>query len=217
MQESFDELRFLHLELGLEPLNSFSVSRLLPAESSEETGRHHALALHRFISMCSPEEDQSDATVLAEQPSVGLMAWARETVSLVSFLAIRGCCGQGLTSPPLQWQAEKRAREEQIQALYDQVEPIWHRLGFDQDDINAFVEEHCGLDREVLQAVRSCQLLQVMCGRGTHRFAFIVRRRTLQSEDVATRKAGILHRCCKNRDHRFMADPSLWSQYMSLL
>lgn len=53
----------------------------------------------------------------------------------------------------MQWQAEKRAREEQIQALYDQVEPIWHRLGFEQEDINAFVEEHCGLDQEVLQAV----------------------------------------------------------------
>lgn len=33
------------------------------------------------------------------------------------------------------------------------MEPIWHRLGFEQDDINAFVEEHCGLDQEVLQAV----------------------------------------------------------------
>lgn len=57
-----------------------------------------------------------------------------------------------------QWQAEKKAREEQIQALYDQVEPIWHRLGFEQEDINAFVEEHCGLDQEVLQAVSTPSL-----------------------------------------------------------
>lgn len=34
------------------------------------------------------------------------------------------------------------------------MEPLWHRLGFEQEDINAFVEEHCGLDQEVLQAVR---------------------------------------------------------------
>ncbi|GHJ89222.1 hypothetical protein NliqN6_5624 [Naganishia liquefaciens] len=134
LQESFDELRFLHLELGLEPMDSLCQSRLLPASSSEEMARSHASALHRFITMCSPEEDQSDSTVLAEQPTGALMSWAKETVLL--------------------WQAEKKAREEQIQALYDQVEPIWHRLGFEQDDINAFVEEHCGLDQEVLQAYR---------------------------------------------------------------
>jgi hypothetical protein len=155
LQESFDELRFLHLELGLEPLNNFKDTRLLSARSPE-ADREHAMALHRFISMCSPEEDQSDATVLAEQPTVELMAWAKETVTLVS--SIRSCPRDRPNSFRVQWQGEKRAREEQIQALYDQVEPIWHRLGFDQDDINAFVEEHCGLDREVLQAVSLFQL-----------------------------------------------------------
>lgn len=86
LQESFDELRFLHLELGLDPLDSFKETRLLPARSPEEDPQH-AMALHRFIIMCSPEEDQSDATVLAEQPTVELMAWAKETVSLVSLIA----------------------------------------------------------------------------------------------------------------------------------
>jgi hypothetical protein len=76
-------LRFLHLELGLEPLDNFCDSRLLPASASEELARNHASALHRFISMCSPEEDQSDSTVLAEQPTVALMTWAKEAVLLV--------------------------------------------------------------------------------------------------------------------------------------
>ncbi|KAJ9093602.1 hypothetical protein QFC19_008269 [Naganishia cerealis] len=141
LQECFDELRFLHLELGLEPMNAFTASRLLPASTSSSTGEAHLAALHRFISMCPPEEDQTDATVLAEQPTKELMVWAKETVIL--------------------WQQEKKAREEQIQALYDQVEPIWHRLGFEQEDINAFVEEHCGLDQEVLQADESEDVLKL--------------------------------------------------------
>jgi hypothetical protein len=83
LQESFDELRFLHVELGLEPMNTFTTSRLLPVSTSRNVGEEHLAALHRFISMCSPEEDETDATVLAEQPTVELMAWAKETLSLV--------------------------------------------------------------------------------------------------------------------------------------
>ncbi|KAJ9125440.1 hypothetical protein QFC22_000401 [Naganishia vaughanmartiniae] len=141
LQECFDELRFLHVELGLEPMNAFCASRLLPVPTSSSAGEGHLAALHRFISMCQPEEDEMDATVLAEQPTVELMTWAKEALLL--------------------WQQEKVAREEQIQALYDELEPLWHRLGFEQEDINAFVEEHCGLDQEVMQAVESEDVLQL--------------------------------------------------------
>ena len=50
------------------------------------------------------------------------------------------------------WQAERTDREERIQKLFDQIEPIWLRLEIPEEEINEFVNQHGGLSLHTLQA-----------------------------------------------------------------
>ena len=45
----------------------------------------------------------------------------------------------------------KRRREAHIQAMYDQLEGLWKRLGVAEADIDAFVEIHRGSTEETVQ------------------------------------------------------------------
>jgi len=50
------------------------------------------------------------------------------------------------------WLGEKSQREARIQTLFDQVEPIWLRLQVSQEEIQSFIEEHCGLSIATIAA-----------------------------------------------------------------
>ena len=45
----------------------------------------------------------------------------------------------------------KRRRETHIQAMYDQLEGLWRRLGVDEGDMDAFVEAHRGSTEETVR------------------------------------------------------------------
>ncbi|KAG6911038.1 hypothetical protein DXG01_005454 [Tephrocybe rancida] len=45
----------------------------------------------------------------------------------------------------------KRRRESHIQAMYDQLEGLWKRLGVDESDMDAFVEAHRGSNEETVR------------------------------------------------------------------
>ncbi|KAG6865456.1 hypothetical protein C0991_002379 [Blastosporella zonata] len=45
----------------------------------------------------------------------------------------------------------KRRRESHIQAMYDQLEGLWRRLGVDEADMDAFVEAHRGSNEETVR------------------------------------------------------------------
>jgi len=45
----------------------------------------------------------------------------------------------------------KRRREAHIQAMYDQLERLWRRLGVADVDMDMFVENHCGSTEETVQ------------------------------------------------------------------
>lgn len=45
----------------------------------------------------------------------------------------------------------KRRRETHIQAMYDQLEGLWRRLGVEEADMDAFVETHRGSTEETIR------------------------------------------------------------------
>ncbi|KAG5729984.1 Anaphase spindle elongation protein 1 [Termitomyces sp. T112] len=65
------------------------------------------------------------------EPTQGLLAWAEN----------------------LQFSLEetKRRREAHIQAMYDQLEGLWRRLGVDEADMDAFVEAHRGSTEDTIR------------------------------------------------------------------
>jgi hypothetical protein len=58
------------------------------------------------------------------------------------------------------WLGEKSKREARIQTLFDEIEPIWLRLQVSQEEIQTFIEEHCGLSLETVAAYEQ-ELLRV--------------------------------------------------------
>jgi len=76
------------------------------------------------------EEADSESLHSAESalanvsPTPGLLSWANDLVTALTAL--------------------KTQREARIQALYDQLEGLWRRLGVEEADMDAFVENHRG-------------------------------------------------------------------------
>lgn len=66
------------------------------------------------------------------QPTVELMTWAEETKN-------------GL-------EGIKKRRESHIQAMYDQLEALWKRLGVEDEDIDGFVDNNRGSTEEVVRS-----------------------------------------------------------------
>ncbi|KAH8090500.1 microtubule associated protein-domain-containing protein, partial [Filobasidium floriforme] len=52
------------------------------------------------------------------------------------------------------WVGEKTRREAKIQSLYDELEPIWLRLQVTQEEIQTFIEAHCGLAVSTIEAYK---------------------------------------------------------------
>ena len=64
-------------------------------------------------------------------PTPGLLSWAANLQSSLEDI--------------------KRRREAHIQAMYDQLEGLWKRLGVAEADMDAFVETHRGSTEETVQ------------------------------------------------------------------
>lgn len=82
------------------------------------------------------EEAESENLNLAEvalsnvDPTPGLLSWASSLHDSLSAL--------------------KSRREAHIQAMYDQLESLWRRLGVSEEDMDGFVEAHRGSTEEVV-------------------------------------------------------------------
>jgi protein regulator of cytokinesis 1 len=82
------------------------------------------------------EEAESENLNLAEvaltnvDPTPGLLSWASSLHASLSAL--------------------KSRREAHIQAMYDQLEGLWRRLGVSEEDMDGFVETHRGSTEEVV-------------------------------------------------------------------
>ncbi|KII85376.1 hypothetical protein PLICRDRAFT_165888 [Plicaturopsis crispa FD-325 SS-3] len=66
------------------------------------------------------------------EPTPGLLSWAASTAAAL--------------------EDTKRAREAHIQAMYDQLEGLWRRLGVAEGDMDAFVEAHRGSTEGTIRA-----------------------------------------------------------------
>jgi len=106
-----------------------------PSISPAELETSYQRIFARFVAQA--EEAESENLNLAEvaltgvDPTPGLLSWAS---SLVFSLA-----------------ALKSRREAHIQAMYDQLEALWRRLGVSEGDMDGFVEAHRGSTEEVVQ------------------------------------------------------------------
>lgn len=69
------------------------------------------------------------------EPTVGLLNWAEQTKADLEDI--------------------KKRRETHIQAMYDQLETLWKRLGVEDADIDEFIENNRGSTDEVIQAYES--------------------------------------------------------------
>lgn len=93
--------------------------------------------LARFVARmeeASEEDLQGPATAYLEgvDPTPGLISWAESTRADL--------------------EDTKRKREAHIQAMYDQLEALWRRLGVPDADMDAFVEAQCGSTEETIRA-----------------------------------------------------------------
>lgn len=68
------------------------------------------------------------------EPEIPLIEWVEETMEL--------------------WTAEKEEHEARIQELYNLVEPLWTKLGIEQETMDCFVEMNRGSGEATIKAVR---------------------------------------------------------------
>lgn len=70
------------------------------------------------------------------EPEIALIEWVEETMEL--------------------WTSEKEEHEARIQELYNLVEPLWTKLGIEQETMDCFVEMNRGSGEATIKAVRLC-------------------------------------------------------------
>lgn len=78
-----------------------------------------------------PESQTIPVGLESVEPTPGLLSWAANLRSSL--------------------EETKRRREAHIQAMYDQLEGLWRRLGVGEADMDAFVEEHRGSTEETVR------------------------------------------------------------------
>jgi hypothetical protein len=128
LTDLFEDLKFLHGELCL-PLDQVEINRttwIIPDSIPLELSSSFLPIVTSFI---VPESTKS-------------LVGVDPTEDLLNF------CGTLQAA----WLAEKSKREAEIQTLFDEVEPIWLRLQVSQEEIQSFIEEHCGLSIDTIAA-----------------------------------------------------------------
>jgi len=128
LKDLLEDLKFLHGELCL-PLEQVEINRttwIIPEGMPLEVS-------YSFLPIVTAFIIQEDAQSLGGvEPTEGLL----------NFCATLQAA----------WLEEKSQREAKIQKLFDQVEPIWLRLKVSQEQIQSFIEEHCGLSAATIAA-----------------------------------------------------------------
>lgn len=114
------------------PFLFLSAESPLPSPADLEASYQRIFA--RFSAQI--EEAESENLNLAEvalsnvDPTPGLLSWAKSLYASLDAL--------------------KSRREAHIQAMYDQLEGLWKRLGVGEEDMDGFVEAHRGSTEEVV-------------------------------------------------------------------
>ncbi|KZP14853.1 hypothetical protein FIBSPDRAFT_833637 [Athelia psychrophila] len=104
------------------------------ASSAADTEASYQRIFARFVAQI--EEAESEDLGIAEaalsniEPTPGLLAWAQSTHDALAELKLQ--------------------RESHIQAMYDQLEGLWRRLGVAESDMDGFVEAHRGSTEDVV-------------------------------------------------------------------
>lgn len=105
---------------------------VIPSESD------HRAVFARFVARLAEAEQDGESIegthvgLEGVDPTPGLLAWTE---------AIK-----------VELEEVKRRRETHIQAMYDQLEALWRRLGVPEEAMDAFVEEHRGSTEETVRA-----------------------------------------------------------------
>ncbi|THG96644.1 hypothetical protein EW026_g5225 [Hermanssonia centrifuga] len=119
-------------------ISSSSSSNDSPPSSESEHIQYQRI-FSRFVARVEEltDEELADANKLSiglegVDPSPGLVSWAESTRASLEDL--------------------KRKRETHIQAMYDQLEALWRRLGVADKDMDAFVEAQRGSTEDTVRA-----------------------------------------------------------------
>ena len=107
----------------------------IPAIPSESD---HKAVFARFVARL--EEAERDGECIegthigleGVEPTLALLAWAEST--------------------KVEFEEVKRRRETHIQAMYDQLEALWKRLGVPEEAMDGFVDEHRGSTEDTVRA-----------------------------------------------------------------
>ena len=152
LNDLMDDLRFLHGELCLPAScdDSARASWFIPGSVPLEKSIAHLPFVEAFIASVNSGDDA--VQLLTSDPTESLMDFC--------------------TTLQAAWLAEKSRREARIQTLFDEIEPIWLRLQVSQEEIQTFIEEHCGLALSTIQAYES-ELERVKIMRGESLGGFI--------------------------------------------
>lgn len=155
--QSLFTLTWLHSELALPPIPTSSPHNfpphLLPPYSEEEQPGLYASyerLLHTIITLnpLPPMDDGNEEWPVIEnleglketEPEIPLIEWVEETMEL--------------------WTSKKEEHEARIQELYNMVEPLWTKLGVEQETMDCFVEMNRGSGEATIKAV-SCFYLYI--------------------------------------------------------
>lgn len=155
--QSLFTLTWLHSELALPPIPTSSPHNfpphLLPPYSEEEQPGLYASyerLLHTIITLnpLPPMDDGNEEWPVVEnleglketEPEIPLIEWVEETMEL--------------------WTSKKEEHEARIQELYNMVEPLWTKLGVEQETMDCFVEMNRGSGEATIKAV-SCLCIYI--------------------------------------------------------
>lgn len=116
--------------------SSTSLSRDERAESTEieyqRTFAQFVARIEEADDEALPENQSVPYGLENVDPTPGLLSWAKGLQASLEDL--------------------KRRREAHIQAMYDQLEGLWRRLGVEEADMDAFVENHRGSTEDTVRA-----------------------------------------------------------------
>ncbi|EGN94424.1 hypothetical protein SERLA73DRAFT_163026 [Serpula lacrymans var. lacrymans S7.3] len=152
LAEIFVHIDWLYTELGVDPptyddnpscSSSLAIpSYLLPRSSSScnlpaDESRDYYIIFSRFVTLLdsSSSQEASPAALLTSmgvEPTQSMLSWTDKLCLELGEL--------------------KKRRESHIQAMYDQLEGLWKRMGAEEDAMDGFVEANRGTTQLVVQA-----------------------------------------------------------------
>lgn len=108
---------------------------------SQECAYERIFVQYMLVLQEASDEDSFLPAMEGVDPTPGLLAWAQNTLHNL--------------------EATKRTREGHIQALYEQLEKLWRRLGVDEEDMDAFVDANKGSTEAVVREYE-CELERML-------------------------------------------------------